>query len=211
MAKSPEVENAIQAFNAVIRLWGVRQVVQYQGKGAPDLELLAQHRQIRLVKVNGTLNDLLLPDSPALLAVRLPGVGGKRYLAVTGLSGNQVTVTPALEGRATLSRDELVTLWSGEGYIPWRNYQNIPDISTPESSGVPVTRLQRLLAVAGLYPGSPTGRFDRETIAAVERFQKRSGIPVNGVVGGDTLLLLYRAGKFNVPRLTVKSAGGATL
>ncbi len=209
LATTPEKENAIMAFNAVVRPWGVRPVVQYQGTGAPDLELLAGRRQLRLLMVKGTLNDLLRLDSPALLAVSLPGNGGKRYLAVTGLAGNRVTVVPAPAGRATISREELATLWSGQGYLPWRNYKEITDIATPESSGVQVTRLQQLLGAAGLYPGSPTGVFDRQTIVAVEQFQRRCGLPVDGRVGEHTLVLLYQAGAFTVPRLTSKSTGGA--
>ncbi len=210
LAKTPEIENALQAFNAVVRLWGVRQVVQYQGKGAPDLDLLAQRRKIRLLKVNGTLQELLRLDSPALLAIRLPGKSGKRYLAVTGVAENQVSITPTLGGRGAVSRDELSGLWSGEGYIPWRNYQDINDMTTPKSAGLPVTRLQQLLAVAGLYPGKPTGRYDKETVTAVEQFQKRCALPVNGKVGDQTLLLLYQTGPFNVPRLTMKSARRTT-
>ena len=209
LALTPESENAIEAFNAVGRLWGVRPVVQYQGKLAPDLDRLAERRQLRILRVSGSFNDLLLLDSPALLEVRLPGNAGKRYIAITGIAGSQVSVTPALAGKKTVSRDELATLWSGQGYIPWRNYEEIRDIATPETTGAQVTRLQRLLATAGVYQGRPTGVFDQGTISAVEQLQKRRGVPVDGKIGEHTLLLLYQTGTFNVPRLTAKTAGDA--
>ena len=211
LARTPQNENVMQAFNAVGRLWGVRPVTNYQGKLAPDLDRLAARRQLRLLRVGGPLNDLLLLDSPALLEVSLPGNDGKRYLALTGIAGNKVAITPALAGRSTLSRDELATLWSGQGYIPWRNYDEIPDIATPGTTGAQVTRLQRLLTTAGVYQGKTTGIFDQGTISAVEQFQKRRGVPVDGRVGEHTLLLLYQTGTFNVPRLTAKTAGGTPL
>jgi len=207
LARTPESENAIQAFNAVGRLWGARPVVQYQGKLTPDLGRLAERRQLRLLRIGGAFNDLFLLDSPALLEVSLAGNAGKRFLAITGIAGDQVSITPALAGRGTIPRDELATLWSGQGYIPWRNFLEIPDIATPETAGAQVTRLQRLLATAGVYQGKPTGVFDQVTISAVEQLQKRRGVPVDGRVGEHTLLLLYQTGTFNVPRLTAKTAG----
>lgn len=209
LARIPERENAIQAFNAVGRLWGARPVVQYQGKLAPDLDRLAERRQLRLLRVSGALNNLFLLDSPALLEVNLPGNTGKRYLAITGITGNQVAITPTLAGRSTISRDELATLWSGQAHILWRNYAELPDIATPGTSGAQVTRLQKLLATAGFYQGKTTGIFDQGTISAVEQFQKKRGFSVDGRIGELTLLLLYQTGNFNVPRLTVKTAGGA--
>jgi general secretion pathway protein A len=211
LAHTPENENTIQTFNAVGRLWGARPVLNYQGKLAPSLDRLAERRQLRLLRVGGALNDLLLLDSPALLEVNLSKYEGKRYLAITGITGNQVTITPTLAGRSTISRDELTTLWSGQGYIPWRNYEEIPDIATPGTSGTKVTRLQQLLTAAEVYQGRPSGVFDQGTIGAIEQFQKRRGVPVDGRVGEHTLLLLYQTGTFNVPRLTAKTAGGAPL
>jgi len=207
LAATPESENIIQAFNAVGRLWGVRPAVKAQGGVPPRLQQLAESRRLRLLRVNGSLSDLLRLDSPALLELSLPGNIGKRYLAITGVAGNEARITPALSGVSTISLDELATLWSGEGYVPWRNYQEI--IATPATSGARVIRLQRLLATAGVYPGKPTGVFDRETIGALEQFQRQCGLPIDGKVGEHTLVMLYHTGRLNVPRLTVKSAGGA--
>ena len=209
LALAPERENAIQAFNAVARFWGVRPVVQYQGKLAPDLDRLAERRQLRLLTVSGSLDDLLRLNSPALLEVSLPGNAGKRYLAITGLTGNQVAITPSPAGRNAISRDELATLWSGQAYIPWRNYEEIPNITTQGTTGAHVTRLQRLLATAGVYQGKPSGVFDQTTISAVEQFQNKRGVPVDGRIGERTLLLLYQTGTFNVPRLSAITTGGA--
>jgi general secretion pathway protein A len=208
LAATQEADNTIQAFNAVGRLWGVRPVVRYQGSTSPVLDRLAERRQLKLLRVGGSLDDLLRLDSPALLEVRLPGNTGKRYVAITGIMGEQVAITPMLTGRDKIHRDELASLWSGQGYIPWRNFWEIPDIATPETAGRQVTRLQQLLAAAGVYPGKPSGLFDRATIGAVEQFQKGRGVPVDGRVGEHTLLLLYQTGKFDVPRLTVTTAGG---
>ena len=208
LAATDETDNMIRAFNAVGQLWGARPVVRPQDDRTPGLQQLADRRSLNLLAVSGTLDDLLRLNTPALLAVTLPGGGGTRYVAVTGMAGDRFTILPAAGGRTLLSRDELALLWTGQGHLIWRNFQDIPDITAPESKGEAVARLQRLLSGTGLYPGRPTGLFDRDTIDAVERFQKRYGIPLDGKVGSRTLLLLYQNGPFNAPRLKPQGPGG---
>ena len=207
LATTSEWENVIQAFNAVGRLWGARPVIKFQGTLAPDLARLAERRRLRLLRVSGSLDDLLRLDTPAILEISLPGSPGKRYLAITGITGDQVTIAPPLAGRSSITRGELATLWSGTGEVPWRNYEEIPDIATPETTGGQVTRLQKLLTRAGLYQGKPTGLFDQTTINAVTQLQKARGVPMDGRVGEHTLLLLYQTVISTVPRLTTTRGG----
>ena len=76
--------------------------------------------------------------------------------------------------------------------------------------GADVRALQRTLKSSGFYRGRATGLLDGRTARAVKAFQASHGMPVDGVVGTDTLgalttrividqsdhmLTLYRAGK----------------
>lgn len=210
LAAAAEGENIKQAFNAVGRLWGVRPVAAVDaGSSLPALQRIAERRRLKLLKV-ATLEELLKLNHPALLEVSLPENGGKRYVAITRLTGDQAVVTPALRGRASVSRSDLARLWSGTGYIPWMNFRDISDIATPGVSGPQVSRLQQLLVSGGYYHGRISGEFDPDTIKAVEMIQKQYGIAVDGRVGEQVLLLLYQSGPFNVPRLSAGTTGGAS-
>ena len=54
------------------------------------------------------------------------------------------------------------------------------------ASGNEVEALQKLLAAAGLYEGTPNGEFDGKTFAAVRQFQRQNRLGVDGIVGART-------------------------
>jgi general secretion pathway protein A len=190
-----EVDSAVRAFNVLAKLWQARVVTKYKGSDPTrGLELLASRRGLRLAAFNGNFEELRRMDSPALLEFTIPGLVGRRYLALTGFEGDRVLVAPRLMGRASLSREELESSWSGRAYLLWKNSYNIPPLPAPGTNGEAISHLQRLLQGAGTYKGVLNGTFDRETIAAVKDFQMSRGITPDGKVGTQTLLLLYQAG-----------------
>ena len=56
--------------------------------------------------------------------------------------------------------------------------------------GADVDQLQERLGQAGLWKGGSTGKYDAKTIAAVEKYQKRHKLKVNGKVDARTLRAL---------------------
>jgi 3D (Asp-Asp-Asp) domain-containing protein len=58
--------------------------------------------------------------------------------------------------------------------------------------GANVLAVQKLLVGAGYYAGELDGVFGNITLNAVKEFQRVNGLPVNGVVGQDTLIFLRR-------------------
>jgi len=57
--------------------------------------------------------------------------------------------------------------------------------------GLVVTRLQERLVALGYYTIKPDGIYDSNDIAAVRAFQKKNGLPVDGVAGLETQQKLY--------------------
>ena len=75
---------------------------------------------------------------------------------------------------------------------------------SPGAMGSDIKRLQTLLKEVGAYSRPLTGIYDRDTLLAIKEFQSSKGIEQDGIVGGQTLMLLYRSiDRFEVPRLTV--------
>lgn len=201
-------ESPARGFNAIARLWRVKPLAS-SGRISPrELERLAASRDLRLARYNGSIASLLRMNVPALLEITLPRGSGKRYLALTGAENNRLLLYPSAPGRRSLSREELEAVWSGKGYIFWRNFQEIPAGLAAGSRGTEVIRLQMLLLGSGSYRGEPSGLLDKATTDALKAFQSSHGLEPDGKVGAQTLMLLYRdGGGFKIPMLAPKAEG----
>ncbi len=205
LAAADEGESAASAFNALLRLWGLSPLPgPVEVHGSRDLDRLAKERGLYLTRLTWSLDKVLRADSPALLEFDLPGLRGKRYLALIGRDKERLFFAPPLKGCDSISNNDLRELWSGRAFLPWRNHRNIPLLG-PGMKGEGVTHLQQLLAGVGVYHEEPTGIFDRETTAAIKTFQAREGITQSGMAGKQTLFFLYRRNSgFSAPRLEIK-------
>jgi general secretion pathway protein A len=198
-----EMNSAVQAFNALAPLWKVTPIGTGEKlKSGQDLERIAGRRELQFHKFSGNLDLLLRSNSPAILEYAVPGVAGMRYLALTGSADGRLLIAPPLLGRTTFSKAELGSFWIGRGYIPWKNYRQIP-LTGEGTRGPEVRRLQELLHAAGPYRETPTGIYDAATITAIKKFQSDRGIKPDGMAGTLTLILLYQAaGGYSSPQLT---------
>lgn len=193
------------AFNALARLWNAP-AARSTGK-RQSVEQLARQSGLALTPFNGSISSLQRLNAPAILELKVPG-NGIRYLTVTAIIKDRVTIVPSLPDRTHLSRKELERQWSGHGYLLWKNHQNIPADLSPGSADVAAIRLQILLTGAGFFTSEPSGVFDDATRKALSTYQKARGLKADGRPGAQTLLLLYRdGGRFPAPQL---GSGGTT-
>jgi general secretion pathway protein A len=168
------------------------------------MERAALDRGLRLYRFSGNLGALLRIDYPAVLELTLPGVPGKRFVSLVGIENEQLLVDPAISDRRSLSFLEIEKHWSGQGFLLWKDPLNLLTSMSPGAMGNDIKRLQTLLKEAGAYSRPLTGVYDRDTLLAIKEFQSSKGIEQDGIVGGQTLMLLYRSiDRFEVPRLTV--------
>jgi general secretion pathway protein A len=203
LAKTKETENLTGAFNIIARLWKVAPISKSQN--SLSLKKAAIDRGLQLYRYNGNLGGLLRMDCPTMMELAIPGATDRRYIVLMGTENDRLLIAPPLLGRSSLTGDELEILWTGYGYIPWKNTENLPSVKIPGARGRHVKRLQSLLKEAGVYGGPLTAVFDSATIAAVKEFQMMQGIHADGLVGIQTLFLLYRkVDRFAVPGLVKK-------
>ena len=195
-------ETARAAFNTVAEAWKIPPVNDAMDfSQAQVLENTAQERGLSLLRFSGNLGSLLRFNSPALLELNIPGLEGKRFIALTGIREDLLQIRPAPSGKDWLSPVELERYWTGQGFIPWRNALNLPSMG-PGSKGENVKKLQGLLAEMKIYNGRETGVYDRETRSSVRSFQAAKGIAPDGLAGQRTLMLLYRSNaRFETPGL----------
>jgi general secretion pathway protein A len=204
LAKQTEGESAVAAFNALARAWGAPPLAVGKDAVTVNLEDLAARSGLRLSRFTGNLGALLRMDYPAILEITLPG-GGKRYLALLGTEGGRLILAPLPQDKSSISGSELESIWSGRSYLPWKNTLNISPVTKAGTSGESIRTLKKLLRGAGIYRGPVNDVFDEAAVAAVRRFQASNGLEPDGMVGNQTLLLLYRAGGMSAsPRLVKK-------
>ena len=200
----PEPESARRAFNTLAGFWNVPPVPEspnlnpFNGMASAALD-----RDLRLYRSSGNLGALLRIDYPAALELSLPGIPGKRFVSLVGIEDEQLLIDPPIAGRRSLSFSEIEKYWSGQALFLWRDSLNLLKSASPGSKGDQIKQLQGLLKEAGAYNKPLTGVYNADTLSAVKEFQASTGIEQDGIVGGQTLMLLYRSiDRFQVPRLT---------
>jgi general secretion pathway protein A len=206
LGKVPEEESARRAFNTLAEFWDVSSVPEGDRMAQfSEMERAAQDRKLQLYRFSGNIGALLRIDYPAALELNMPGMPGKRFISLVGMQNEQLLVAPTLASRKSLSFSEIEKHWSGRGFLLWKDPLNLLMNGSPilpGAKGAHIKRLQGLLKEAGIYSKALTGVFDGETLSAVKAFQLSRGIEEDGIVGGQTLMILYRSiDHFKVPKL----------
>ena len=206
LGKIPEEESARRAFNTLAGFWNVSPVPEGDRVAQlNEMERAAQDRKLRVYRFSGNLGGLLRIDYPAALEMNMPGMLGKRFISLVGMKKERLLVAPSLASRKSLSFSEIERHWSGRGFLLWKDPLNLLVNGSPilpGAKGAHIKQLQGLLKEAGIYSKSLTGVYDGETLSAVKVFQSSKGIEEDGIVGGQTLMVLYRSvNRFEVPKL----------
>ncbi len=140
---------------------------------------------------------------PAILELRTSLKTPPLYMALTAFEGDKLVLATA-EANRTLRVDanELWQNWTGVAYVPWKNFLNlaglIPGTAPPDS----VLALKMLLQENGFREVPLSKEYDQTTLKAVEKLQAKYGVPVDGIVGPLTKIILYRENQgLDIPRL----------
>jgi general secretion pathway protein A len=200
-----ESESNRRAFNKLAVSWNVPPVPEsIYFADFNKMERAARDRGLRIYAFSGSMIALLRINYPAALELTLPGISGKRFISLVRMENGQCLIDPQISGRRSLSPGEIEKHWSGQGYLLWKDPLNLLMRISPGLRGEQITRLQGLLKEAGTYSSPLTGAYDGNTLTAVKQFQSSMGIDQDGIVGSQTLMLLYRSSnRFGAPRLTM--------
>jgi len=205
LGKITETESVRRAFNILAGFWNAPPFSEGDDSSQfSGIERAALDRELRLYRFSGNLGALLRIDYPAVLELTVPGIQEKRFVSLVGIENERLLIAPPIAGRRSLSFKELERCWSGQGFLLWKDPLNLLRTTAPGSKGSQIKQLQDLLREAGAYSKPLTGVYDDETLSAVKGFQSSKGIEHDGIVGGQTLMLLYGSvDHFKVPKLTV--------
>ncbi|MEQ6292133.1 ExeA family protein [Vogesella sp. GCM10023246] len=152
----------------------------------------------------GDLALLLQLNLPVLLHMQTAGSDG--YLLLEQLHNDQATVGNG-QLRSTVPSRLLQTAWDGSYQLLWRPPPGYQGPMAQGSRGLGVTWLWQRLEQQSGSDGTPRWDviFDKQLEQRLREFQKRMGVPADGIAGPLTLILLAHgdASRY-APQLTVR-------
>ena len=195
------LSSAVRATRELIAAWQETPLEEVEWQdGKLDLAAIAAARQLEYLPVRSDIRLLTLLDLPVIIGLTVPPSQQTHFALI-----RQVTDTHC---RIRLERDYVVPLeamtqrWVREAHVFWKNYEEIRTTLAMGSSGPAVKKLQTLLANVPTpahmgtllvhQAGRSTPFFGPQTQDAVAQFQKMQHLVPDGIVGPQTLILLYR-------------------
>jgi general secretion pathway protein A len=200
-------DSLVDATRAALALWGLEPITP-SGTTLDDADEILRVAGLTTVRLAGSdLARLRGMDLPALLPLR--GADGReRFALLRALGAGLADLAGVVADHdVRIEQTELMRHWSGTALVPWRDFAGLPPSLGLGDAGPPVTWIQDALARLAYYAGPRHGRFDADTREAVEAFQRGAGLAVDGRVGTQTKLALYRSlPDYTLPLLATPAA-----
>ena len=196
-----------KALAEVIGAWGATLEPKHYLEAVDDdptfFNLSAKAAGFLVQRIEGDLAFLRRLNMPAILEFRSSGKQPHSYLGLTAIDGAKFLLKTVAGDHAIESdAGELDQSWNGVAYLPWKNFLSLSGTIPGNAPADSVLALKMLLRDLG-HTGIPLSKeYDAATQKTVEQIQAKYGVPVDGVVGNLTKIILYREGRsFDIPRL----------
>jgi general secretion pathway protein A len=184
------------AMKAVIDLWPGN---SENGPLPLDMEddqvffkVAARQNGLLVQRVQGDWDPLLNLNLPAVLEFYLQGGGLPRYLTLAKINDEGVILLGGMaEGGIQVDKDQLTSYWSRVAYLAWKDFLNLPEVLSPQSSGDAVLTLKLFMQEIGYKDIEITPIYDERTMKVVKQIQQKYGIRTDGIVGPMTKIALY--------------------
>ena len=212
--------SAVRATRELIATWQASPLEEMEWQGGKlDLAAIAAARRLEYLPVRSDIRLLTLLDLPVMIGLAVPPSQQTRFALISRMTETHCLIR--------LERDYIVPLevitqrWIREAHVFWKNYEEIRTTLALGSSGPKVEKLQTLLAnvptpshMGALLvhqAGRPTPFFGPHTQDAVAQFQKMQRLVPDGIVGPQTLILLYRRlPEYTPPSLSLREPVGSS-
>lgn len=184
------------ALTVLLALWGIP-----AAGGPPDCETPPTAALECLASV-GTWPKLRRLDLPAALELAGPE-GERRYGVLTALTPSAATLRFG-DRVVTAELTEVEPFWDGSFVVLWRPPPGALPLRRGASGPATDWLRQRMVWGGGAVPAAERGRpYDQGLVERVVAFQRARSLEPDGVVGGETAILLRRAEwGAGVPRLS---------
>jgi cell division protein FtsN len=142
-------------------------------------------------------------DLPVIFSFYLKGQAWPKYLAAAYIDKEKIYFVEGGQGQTvSVDRDIFLQYWSGEAYIFWKNFKNLPGVISQRSKGLDIKSLKKLLQQLGYSNIIMTDRYDKNTLQIIKAIQTKYGMQADGLVGPLTKIALYNeSAEFTKPSL----------
>lgn len=199
----------IVALKATLDAWGVtvepKPYLETIDDDSTFFNLSAKALGFFIQRIEADFEVLRKLNMPVILEFRTGAKRPSTYLALCGVTGERISLKGAWETPLTLAAGEIDRNWNGVAYLPWKNFLAVEGTIPGNSPADSIVALKMLLRELGHQNLPLSKEYDSATQRTIEQIQAKYGLPVDGVVGPLTKIVLYREGKsFEIPRLAGK-------
>ncbi len=201
-------ESRKDALTVAMDMWGRKsEIKSYLADVNNDQDffhLATKQNAFLIHRVESDLDLVKKLNLPAVLEFYVPGILSPVYLAICRIDGDMITLRskPGDYG-ITVEIQELDTFYAGVAYIPWKNfygYKGIVPVNSPKDT---ILTLKMHIRDIGFEDVEISPVYDEKTRETVKKIQEKHGLPVDGLVGPLTKIVLYNEIKMlNVPQVT---------
>jgi len=188
------------AIKVALNLWNIKPEIK------PDLDTMnddqdffrrvSKENNLLLRRIKGNLNAIKHLNLPVVLTVHLNESIPPVYLALIKIDTQKVTLRGGKQDISIeLSPVELESYWSGEAYVPWKNFLSLKGIIPIDCPQDSITTLKMFLRDIGFKEVEINPFYDDKARQAVKEIQKKYGLYVDGTVGSTTKIALYNEKK----------------
>ncbi|MCF8063486.1 MAG: AAA family ATPase [Deltaproteobacteria bacterium] len=202
------------ALRAVLALWSQNPVLSPylddMEQGGDVFEFAAKQNELDAHLVRADLRLLEKLNVPAVLRMSIPGGVVPRYVTLSNIRGDEVTLRGGTDADNVIHTriDVLYSRWTGEAYLFWKNFLNCEGTIPIQADRESVITLKMLLQDIGFENVEVTPYWDEQVRDAVEAVQRRNGIKVDGIVGPVTKIVLYNEKKdLEIPHIVDEFPG----
>jgi len=190
--------------NVLFKLWG--EPVASENSPEQTVASIAAAHGFSATRLH-SLDDLLLLDTPAVIELRLNTEEPVRIVAITAAGNDTFSIMPPGKVAQPISRKSLAAVWTGQGWVIWKNRLGIPDSLDNSSSAADIRKLQTLLIKEKKLLANASGFFGRATARALQQLKREAGLTPDGTADERTILYLNRRHGTS-PTPTLQPAGG---
>jgi len=177
--------------------------------------LFALQNGLILQRIDYNLDLILNLNLCAILKFEHPEKYYPIYLTVIKAKNHALTLSDGKTGgKIDVLYDDIVKYWTGTGFVFWKNFYNYQRITPRNSPKESIITLKMHLRDIGFKNIAINTNYDLFTQLAIKAIQAKHGIPVDGIVGPLTKIVLYNEKElFAIPHLwqTMKEQNGNDL
>jgi general secretion pathway protein A len=188
------------AIKVALSLWNIEPEIKPDHDTINDdqnfFQLVSKENNLLIRRINGNLNAIKKLNLPVILTVHLNKGVPPLYLALIKIDAQKITIRGGKQDVSIeVSPVELEPYWSGEAYVPWKNFlslKGIIPINCPKNS---IVTLKMFLRDIGFKEIKINPFYDDKTRQAIKEIQKKYGLNIDGAVGSTTKIALYNEKK----------------